>query len=103
MPKTVHPGVQSSFTLIVKSAQRFDVKKTMAYVGGAARAPVAPNRQYIDYRYNERVTGLTRAGYMIWVKGAALKGLPFVQAAAREKNNEMMQKIYRYEMDRSQS
>jgi hypothetical protein len=87
MPKTVHPVVQSSFTLIVKSAQRFDVKKTMAYVSGAARAPVAPNRQYIDYRYNERVTGLTRAGYMIWVKGSALRGLLFIMAAAREKNH----------------
>jgi hypothetical protein len=40
---------------------------------------------------------------MNWVKGAALKGLSFDQAAAREKNYTLMQKIYLYEMDRSQS
>jgi hypothetical protein len=58
---------------------------------GAAKAPVVPNRQYIDYRYNERVTGLTRAGYMLWVKGSALRGLLFIMAAAREKNHIYMQ------------
>jgi hypothetical protein len=51
---------------------------------GAAKAPVVPNRQCIDYRYNERVTGLTRAGYMILVKGSALRSLLFIMAAARD-------------------
>jgi hypothetical protein len=68
MPKTGYPFVQSAFTLFVLSAQRFDVKRTMAYVSWAARASAVPIRQYIDHRYNERVTGLTRVGNMIRVK-----------------------------------
>ena len=70
MPKTVHPVVQSANTLFVISAQRFDEKKTMAYVGRC--------------RKSSGGTGLTRAGYMIWVEGAALM---FIMAAAREKNH----------------
>jgi hypothetical protein len=91
MPKTVHPDVQLAFSLFVKSAQRFDVKRTMAYVSGAARAPTAPNRQYIDYRCIERVIGLTRAGYILWVKGATLIDLLFNPAAIREKNYKLKQ------------
>jgi hypothetical protein len=85
MPKTGYPFVQSAFTLFVISAQRFDVKRTMAYVSWAARASVVPIRQYIDHRYNERVTGLTRVGNMIRVKGAASRSLLFILAAAQEK------------------
>jgi hypothetical protein len=85
MPKTGYPFVQSAFTLFVLSAQRFDVKRTMAYVSWAAKASAVPIRQYIDHRYNERVTGLTRVGNMIRVKGAVSRSLLFILAAAQEK------------------